>query len=46
MGLATIFGVFIIPGLFAFVEKIGRRKPVAAETATKPVAPAPAHGAP
>ena len=46
MGLATIFGVFIIPGLFAFVEKIGRRKPVAAEAAAKPVAPAPAHGAP
>ena len=42
MLVATALGVFIIPGNFAFVESLGRKKKAAA--AVPPPSPAPAHG--
>jgi len=43
MMVATALGVFLIPGNFAFVELLGRKKQPA--TAAHPPQPAPAHGA-
>jgi len=43
MLVATALGVFLIPGNFAFVELLGRKKQAA--PAFAPPAPAPAHGA-
>jgi HAE1 family hydrophobic/amphiphilic exporter-1 len=42
MLIATFFGVFLIPGNFAFVQGLGRKKAAANAAATQPVAPA--HG--
>jgi hypothetical protein len=42
MLVATALGVFLIPGNFAFVELLGRKKHAPA-TAPPPV-PAPSHG--
>ena len=42
MLVATALGVFLIPGNFAFVESLGRKKKAAA--AVPPPSPAPAHG--
>jgi len=46
MLIATALGVFLIPGNFAFVEGLGRRKKAHAASAGAPPAPAPgaAHG--
>jgi HAE1 family hydrophobic/amphiphilic exporter-1 len=44
MLVATALGVFLIPGNFAFVELLGRKKQPAADAAPPPQA-APAHGA-
>jgi hypothetical protein len=41
MLVATFLGVFIIPGNFAFVEGLGRRRRAAPRAAV----PAPGHGA-
>jgi HAE1 family hydrophobic/amphiphilic exporter-1 len=43
MLIATAVGVFLIPGNFAFVESLGRKKAHAAAEAPPPV-PAPSHG--
>jgi len=43
MLVATALGVFLIPGNFAFVELLGRKKEHA--TVAHPPQPAPAHGA-
>jgi HAE1 family hydrophobic/amphiphilic exporter-1 len=43
MLVATALGVFMIPGNFAFVEGLGRRKKPVVESAPPPE-PAPAHG--
>ena len=43
MLVATALGVFLIPGNFAFVETLGRKKEATAADATPPV-PAPSHG--
>jgi hypothetical protein len=43
MLVATALGVFIIPGNFAFVESLGRRREPVAAAATPPVS-APSHG--
>src|SRR5262249_57448181 len=45
MLIATALGVFLIPGNFAFVEGLGRRRAPAARTATQaaPAAPLPGH---
>ncbi len=50
MLLATAVGVFVVPGLFAFVERIGKQKVVVPAPKTVPIAapassPAPAPGA-
>jgi HAE1 family hydrophobic/amphiphilic exporter-1 len=42
MLVATAFGVFLIPGNFAFVELLGRKKHAPAEAS--PPLPAPSHG--
>jgi HAE1 family hydrophobic/amphiphilic exporter-1 len=42
MLVATALGVFLIPGNFAFVETLGRKKGAAVET--PPPLPAPSHG--
>ena len=42
MLVATAFGVFLIPGNYAFVESLGRKKKAVA--AVPPPSPAPAHG--
>jgi hypothetical protein len=42
MLVATALGVFLIPGNFAFVELLGRKKHAVAETL--PPQPAPSHG--
>jgi len=42
MLVATALGVFLIPGNFAFVESLGRKKQPAADAATTVVAPS--HG--
>jgi hypothetical protein len=42
MLVATALGVFLIPGNFAFVELLGRKKHAAAGAA--PPQPAPSHG--
>jgi HAE1 family hydrophobic/amphiphilic exporter-1 len=44
MLVATALGVFLIPGNFAFVETVGRKKH-AAPAAAAPPQPAPSHGA-
>jgi hypothetical protein len=41
MLIATALGVFLIPGNYAFVELLGRKKHAAAEA---PPLPAPSHG--
>jgi HAE1 family hydrophobic/amphiphilic exporter-1 len=41
MLVATVLGVFLIPGNFAFVESIGRKKHPVPTTAATPVAAAP-----
>jgi hypothetical protein len=43
MLIATAFGVFLIPGNYAFVEQLGRKKHAAAAEAPPPQ-PAPSHG--
>jgi HAE1 family hydrophobic/amphiphilic exporter-1 len=43
MLVATALGVFLIPGNFAFVESLGRKKKGALAEAKPPV-PAPSHG--
>ncbi len=43
MLVATMLGVFLIPGNFAFVEQIGRRKKAVAAPAAAAVAPEGAH---
>jgi HAE1 family hydrophobic/amphiphilic exporter-1 len=43
MLVATALGVFLIPGNFAFVELLGRKKKMATG-ATAPPVPAPSHG--
>ena len=43
MLVATALGVFLIPGNFAFVETLGRKKKHVVAAATPPV-PAPSHG--
>jgi HAE1 family hydrophobic/amphiphilic exporter-1 len=43
MLVATALGVFLIPGNFAFVESLGRKKGAAAVDATTPL-PTPSHG--
>ena len=43
MLVATALGVFLIPGNFAFIESLGRRKGAAAPDATHPV-PVTSHG--
>jgi HAE1 family hydrophobic/amphiphilic exporter-1 len=43
MLVATALGVFLIPGNFAFVEGLGRKKKPKAESAPAPVAPSEAH---
>jgi HAE1 family hydrophobic/amphiphilic exporter-1 len=51
MLVATVFGVFLVPGLFALMERIGKQKAVvpagqpAARAAAPATSPAPAHGA-
>jgi hypothetical protein len=42
MLVATALGVFLIPGNYAFVELLGRKKQAATQGA--PPQPAPAHG--
>ena len=42
-GVATALGVFLIPGNYAFVESLGRKKGAAAVDATTPL-PTPSHG--
>jgi hypothetical protein len=42
MLVATALGVFLIPGNYAFVELLGRKKHAGAEAA--PTLPAPSHG--
>jgi hypothetical protein len=42
MLIATALGVFLIPGNFAFVELLGRKKHPAAEAS--PPRPVPVHG--
>ena len=42
MLVATALGVFLIPGNYAFVESLGRKKKAVA--AVPPPSPAPAHG--
>ncbi len=44
MLIATGLGVFLIPGNFVFVERLGRRRATAAQPATKPGAHAPVPG--
>jgi HAE1 family hydrophobic/amphiphilic exporter-1 len=44
MMIATALGVFLIPGNFAFVELLGRKKHAAAAPGPQP-APQPSHGA-
>jgi HAE1 family hydrophobic/amphiphilic exporter-1 len=44
MLVATAIGVFLIPGNFAFVETLGRKKGHAAAAETPPSVPAPSHG--
>jgi multidrug efflux pump subunit AcrB len=44
MLVATALGVFLIPGNYAFVESLGRKKHAAAAAATPPPQPAPSHG--
>jgi HAE1 family hydrophobic/amphiphilic exporter-1 len=44
MLVATALGVFLIPGNFAFVEQIGRKKKLAAAAAAHPPQPAPTPG--
>jgi hypothetical protein len=53
MLVATVVGVFLIPGLFAMVERMGFRKkpravavPAGAGLGTPPAAPVPASAAP
>jgi hypothetical protein len=43
MLVATALGVFLIPGNFAFVELLGRKKKLAAAGAP-PAHPVPSHG--
>ena len=43
MLIATAVGVFLIPGNFAFIESLGRKKGAAAVDATTPL-PTPSHG--
>ena len=44
MLVATALGVFLIPGNYAFVEQLGRKKKLAAAAAAKPPEPAPTPG--
>jgi HAE1 family hydrophobic/amphiphilic exporter-1 len=44
MLIATALGVFLIPGNFAFVEGLGRRKKAKVAPAPEPPKPAVAHG--
>jgi hydrophobe/amphiphile efflux-1 (HAE1) family protein len=44
MLVATAFGVFLVPGLFAMMEKIGKQKPVSGEGGAGGPAPAPISG--
>ena len=44
MLIATALGVFLIPGNFAFVEGLGRKKKAATVPAPEPPKPAVAHG--
>jgi hypothetical protein len=44
MLIATALGVFLIPGNFAFVEGLGRKKKAKAVPAPEPPKPAVAHG--
>jgi HAE1 family hydrophobic/amphiphilic exporter-1 len=43
MLVATALGVFLIPGNFAFVETLGRKKKPAAAAASPPPQPTPSH---
>ena len=49
MLIATMLGVFLVPGLFAFVERLGKQKPAAVPGAATPEAapavPSGGHGA-
>jgi hypothetical protein len=45
MLVATALGVFLIPGNFAFVEQLGRRRKAARPGSRPDPAPAPAAGA-
>jgi hypothetical protein len=44
MLVATALGVFLIPGNFAFVELLGRKKHGEASASPPSPAPAPSHG--
>ena len=44
MLVATALGVFLIPGNFAFVESLGRKKKRARGCTAPPPVPAPSHG--
>jgi len=44
MLVATALGVFLIPGNYAFVEQLGRKKKTAAAAEAPPPRPAPSHG--
>jgi len=44
MLVATALGVFLIPGNYAFVELLGRKKKLAAAAAARPPQPTPTPG--
>jgi HAE1 family hydrophobic/amphiphilic exporter-1 len=44
MLVATALGVFLIPGNYAFVETLGRKKKGAVAATAPPAVPAPSHG--
>jgi HAE1 family hydrophobic/amphiphilic exporter-1 len=44
MLVATVFGVFLVPGLFAMMEKVGKRKAESGEPRPANAAPAAAEG--
>jgi hypothetical protein len=44
MLIATALGVFLIPGNFAFIEGLGRKRAPAKQPAAPPEAPAPVPG--
>jgi HAE1 family hydrophobic/amphiphilic exporter-1 len=44
MLIATGLGVFLIPGNFAFVQGLGKRRTEKVSTKTQPLAEAPSHG--